>query len=93
MSVDRLSLDGLERPAEIADRYYQTAKRVFYGWAAVTATDVVGGGCVVVSSPTTDNLYHADIVLPDLEREEQKKHAQILRDRSFWRESPLLPAL
>ena len=66
-------------------------KVTFYGWAVITAEYAENNGRRVVATPLPDNLYHADIVLPDStaeNRDEQVRHAQELADASLWRERP-----
>ena len=77
----------------IADKNAASRGATFYGWAVVSAQKAAAGGRRVKASPKLDNPYHADIVLPDLareDREEQIRHAQELADSSGWRERPAI---
>ena len=84
ISVDRLSVGSLKESTAIADA--RTPK--FYGWAVVIAKDAERSGRKVAASPLEGNPRHADIILPASaaqDRDEQRRHAQELRDLSFWR--------
>jgi hypothetical protein len=89
MSVDRLTLAGLDEATKIADLRDSERGRKCYGWAVLTAEDINRNGCEVVGSCQEDNPYHADIILPTeiaIDRKEQKKYAQKLADSSHWTE-------
>lgn len=91
ISVDRLTLAPEDKATAIAGTVASARDRAFYGWAVVTAAKAGGNGRCVKATPTPDNPYHADIILPDIaaqDREEQKRHAQELADTSRWRERP-----
>lgn len=89
LSVDRLNLeDTLQGPAKIAWDRCAANGREFYGWAVVTAADARDNGRAVVYSPQEDNPFHTDIVFPSPDKEDQRDHAQDLRDRSSWCERP-----
>ena len=91
ISVDRLTLAPEDKATAIAGKVASARNREFYGWAVVTAAKAGDDGRRVKATPTTDNPYHADIILPDLaaqDEEEQKRHAQELADTSRWRERP-----
>ena len=62
------------------------AGRTFFGWLVVVAKDASSHKRKVISSPTTepDNPYHADIVLPTADRDQQKEHAQELAAEAVW---------
>ena len=67
ISVDRLSIVPLDKPAAIADQYDESRGRTFYGWAVVTAEAAADDGRHVAATPIHDeNPYHADIVLPSM---------------------------
>lgn len=88
ISVDRLDYPTPQEVAAIGERAAFARGRTFYGWAVVTAEDAGTNQRQVRATPLKDNPYHADIVLPDIageDREEQKRHAQELRDVSRWR--------
>ena len=86
VSVDRMTHAGPDRARELAERRAATGGRTFFGWSLVGAEDASLKGRTVIASPTTepDNPYHADIVLPTADRDEQKQHAQDLAVRSVW---------
>ena len=91
ISVDRLDSAPPDEAVAIADETAAARRARFYGWAVVTARQAGVNGRRVRASARLHNPYHADIVLPDLaaeDREEQKRHAQELADRSSWRERP-----
>ena len=84
ISVDRLSVGSLKESTAIAD----ARNPKFYGWAVVIANDAERSRRKVAASPLEINPLHADIVLPASaaqDRDEQIRHAQELRDLSFWR--------
>ena len=90
ISVDRLSVAPPDQSTSIADIRDAARGRTFYGWAVVAAEAAGENGRKVVASPIPDiNPYHANIVLPEIaaeDRNEQVRHAQQLRDASYWRE-------
>ena len=84
ISVDRLSVGSLKESTAIADARNPT----FYGWAVVIAEDAGRSGRKVAATPLEGNPRHADIILPASaakDRDEQRRHAQELRDLSTWR--------
>ena len=90
ISVDRLSIASLTDLSAIAEKHDRIRNRTFYGWSVVLAREATHEGHRVVKSPTEDNHYHADIVLPQSaagDRGEQVQHAQVLADSSCWREA------
>ena len=87
MSVDRIDLAGRQEATVIADRDAAARDATFYGWAALTADQIRTDGRQAVASPSRDNPYHADIILPSLagcDWEEQKRHAHQLADEACW---------
>ena len=42
----------------------------------------------VEESPTEENPYHADIILPGMDRKTQEEHAQLLADCAKWLAHP-----
>lgn len=94
LSVDRLT----HSPTDFAVAKADAAARerpggAFYGWAVIIANQAAANGRSVPASPLPDgaNPYHADIILPEsaiADRDEQKKHAQMLADASQWRARP-----
>lgn len=95
ISVDRLSVAPLNEVTAIADARDGARNRNFYGWAVVSASNAALNGRIARASPILNiNPYHADIILPQSaadDRDEQKRHAQELRDASHWRARPDLP--
>lgn len=89
ISVDRLSVAPLDEALAIADDRDSARNRNFYGWAVVSVANAALNGRIVTASPLHNiNPYHADIILPQSaadNRDEQKRHAQELRDASHWR--------
>ena len=94
ISVDRLSVAPIEETTAIAVKAIEelnqngTGKpRSFYGWAVVTKEKAIEGGRKAEASPTDDNPYHADIILPRCVATndvKQKIHAQQLADAAQW---------
>ena len=86
ISVDRLSLTSLNDLTVIADAREKRPDRQFYGWAAVRVEDAGIDGRRVASSPTDENPYHADIILPSdsavVVKAIQEEHARKLADFS-----------
>ena len=95
ISVDRLSVATPDESTAIAAKRDAARGRSFYGWAVVTAEAAGENGRQVIASPICGiNPYHADIVLPEAaaeDRSEQIRHAQQLRDASYWRERVGVP--
>ena len=91
ISTDRLFPNELVAIAGIARLEGANRTGPFYGWAEIAVSNASQEGRRVRASPTRNNPYHADIVLPGRvasDREEQGRHAQRLADASSWRESP-----
>ena len=93
-SVDRLTrapdLAPLVANADAA-ALMRGANRRCYGWAVASVADVIAVGCRVEESPLPDNLYHADIVLPDGAVESadaQEQYAVALAGVAGWRPRP-----
>ena len=88
MSVDRLTLAPSNEVVAIADAVAagREGNRSFYGWAIITADEVIGVGCAVVASPLQWNPYNADIVLPEsaVDEWEQRQYALELAARARW---------
>ena len=88
LSVDRLSKAPQLKAIEIAEDRTKKRVRNFYGWAVIYTKNASRDNRKVLASPTKENPYHADIVLPlttERDREEQESHAQQLADASSWR--------
>ena len=89
ISVDRLDYSSEEEALRIAQQNADARSASFYGWAVVLGDRAMSHSRKVVPSPTSQNPFHADIVLPDqavVDREVQKQHAQNLADEATWRE-------
>ena len=85
LSVDRLiSGPHKMRANEIAANYDRGRGRTFYGWAVVTQEDASRSGRYVKPSPQPENCYHADIVLPDSDNKQMRKHAMELSANVQW---------
>jgi hypothetical protein len=92
ISTDRLFPTKLVDIASIARLEGANRTGPFYGWAEIAVSNASQEGRRVKASPTRNNPYHADIVLPGRvasDREEQGRHAQKLADASSWRDSPI----
>ena len=88
ISVDRLTLAPPDEVVAIADAVAagREGNRSFYGWAVITAAEVISVGCAVIASPLQWNPYHADIVLPAsaVDEWEQRQYALELAARARW---------
>ena len=65
--------------------------RTFYGWAVVTASEVIEEGCDVEAAPETNNDWHAHIVMPRpaaIDDDVHDEHAGQLARRAVWKEIP-----
>ena len=90
ISVDRLDLMSGEKAHEMARAAADKRSANFYGWAVLITEIACRSNRRVKASPTAENPYHADIVLPASageDYEEQVRHAQELADESRWREA------
>ena len=87
LSVDRLDYVSDDVMTDIQVR--GSASRKFYGWAQLTVADASEEQREVRATPTSDNKYHADIILNLPEGEErkdtQKSHANDLATKATWR--------
>lgn len=90
--MDRLSLTEADAAAtKAATAAQREPPRNFYGWAVVTAGKVAYAGCEVEASPLPENLYHADIVLPDSvveDADDQLQYAVALAGMAEWQPYP-----
>ena len=104
ISVNRLDYLSEEEAASLGDvaaanrAKKENRKCNFYGWAVVGVSKAVENQRRVVATPQVENMYHADIILPDLaalaaeeQKTHQKIHAQQLADVSSWRDRPNPP--
>ncbi len=91
---EKLSVDRLDLPSSISELIEICNKSVgdrsgFYGWAVITAEEAGTEERKVESSPSKENPYHADIILPDSainDEIKQKEHAKRLADIATLRE-------
>ena len=73
ISVNRMGLAPVAKMAELGMRNASLSGKLFWGWYILTAEDIEGVGCSLKSSPSDDNPYHADIVIPiALDAEERR---------------------
>ena len=84
LSSDRLTIAPLPEAIQIAEQRAQERgpDRSFYGWAIVMAEKARERRRRVAASPRPGNPYHADIILPS--EEEQNQHALELARLSRW---------
>ena len=66
VSVDRLYVACASETARLAEHHHATRveRRSFYGWLAITREAAMQSGRYLELSPTCDNPYHVEIVLP-----------------------------
>ena len=91
ISVDRLDHAPLAAAVAIAEKNAAAREQKFYGWVVISERKAATSERRVKASPRPDNPYHADIVLPDIVKEdpdERTRHAQELADSSSWRACP-----
>lgn len=102
LSADRLSVAPEQKTVRTGERVAQARQDGiilkcgkpsrdvrFEGWNVVEVARAGDLGCEVVASPTEENCYHADIVLPESVRtdeEERWAYAQKLGKVAAWRE-------
>ena len=73
ISVNRMGLVPVAKMAELGMRNASLSGKLFWGWYILTAEDIEEVGCSVKPSPSDDNPYHADIVIPvALDTEERR---------------------
>ena len=85
ISVNRMDLAPVATMAELGMRNARSLGKSFWGWYILTAGDVEGVGCSVKPSPSDDNPYHADIVIPvALDVEERRDNViEYARDLAY----------
>lgn len=91
ISVERLSRSSLAKALKRGERAADRRNRRFYGWAVVAVAAVLERSMKVKATPTPENRWHADIVLPEPAAEDkgvQRQYAQKLADASRWRPRP-----
>lgn len=64
LSVDCLGVVPDAEIAQIAIRQLAKEGKEFYGWYVLTVRDIHKAQCVLKISPTAENRYHAEIILP-----------------------------
>ena len=91
LSVDRFGFCQIKELTNIQDRnaglrsLATSIRRSFYGWASVKARIARRNSRAIQAAPTKDNLYHADINLPEsIKRDEKITHAKELASNSEW---------
>ena len=87
LSTDRTIRARLQDITAIAERSARDRGETFFGWASLPVSKAAMDSRKVKESPTTDNPYHADIVLPAnaaKNKDKQKEHAQLLSDAAKW---------
>ena len=90
LSINRMGFAPDAKMAAIGERNaYSDNRKEFWGWHTLSAQDIKDAGCSVEPSPTPENPYHADIIIPvppDLEKEKRHdeliKYARLLSDRT-----------
>ena len=96
VSMDRLTLASADQEFDLisvadADGRRRQPPRQLQGWLALPAGNLRGRGRCLRASPTDDNRYHSEIVLPPaaVSRDELDRHTQDLanlaRNRWLWR--------
>ena len=85
ISVNRMDLVPVATMAELGMRNASSSGKSFWGWYILTAEDVEEVGCSVKPSPSDDNPYHADIVIPvALDAEERQDEViEYARDLAY----------
>ena len=88
-----LDLASDEKMAEFGDEMARNREKQsnFYGWATLNVPEASQDGRIVEKSPKDDNLWHADIVLPDKDVNDKKRirrHATDLAASASWRPRP-----
>ena len=82
LSADCLGVISDTEMAQIASQQLARAGEEFYGWYVLTVQDIDEAGCTLRISPTAENRYHADIVLPvdpTLDRKSKKCRDELER--------------
>ncbi len=91
ISVNRMGFASDAEMAEIGIRNAAADRgRLFWGWYILSAGDIGAAGCSVEPSPTRDNPYHADIVMPvalgaEDRRDALTEYAKDLSDCAIFR--------
>lgn len=64
LSVDCMGVVPDEQIAQVARKQLRQSGKVFFGWYVLTVEDIYDIKCTLKISPTPENRYHADIILP-----------------------------
>ncbi len=91
ISVNRMDLASVATMAELGMLNASVSGKLFWGWYILTAGDVEGVGCSVKPSPSDDNPYHADIVIPVALDAEERRDDVIEYARDLAYHSTFLP--
>ncbi len=91
ISVNRMDKAPNTKIAEIGARNANLLGRLFWGWYVITAGDVTGVGCTVKPTPSDDNPYHANIVIPVAMDAEDRRDAVIEYARDLAYHATFLP--
>lgn len=91
LSVDRLHEDHQPHVTQTAiqiQKSRQDGPHRLYGWAVVSQETGSENGRTIELSPTQDNPYHADIVLPPsvlTDKDEMEQHVEELAAKAYWK--------
>ena len=86
-SIDRLSIADMQHVTMLAQQEVTNREGSFRGWACLDYAAAASDGRAVVASPTEENPYHGDIVLPAstvMDKGEREQHASSLADAATW---------
>ena len=92
ISVNRMDLAPESTMAEIGTRNASQSMKKFWGWYILTAGDVEEVGCGIKPSPSSENPYHADIVVPVALDAEDRRDAVIEYARDLAYCATFLPS-
>ena len=95
LSLDRLtyaeSQHDIQRVAALAELEETHRDGLFRGWACLMYEYAASDGRKVVASPTKENPYHGDIILPRSvigDKGAREHHAYDLAGACAWRDAP-----
>ena len=91
LSIDRLSAANRDELATLARAASESRPGSFHGWASVPCEDAQRDDREVRASPTPENPYHGEIILPDstvTNRRERMRHAEALAKAASWEPDP-----
>ena len=91
ISVNRMDLAPIATMAELGRRNALPSGKSFWGWYTLTAGDVEAIGCSVKPSPSDDNPYHADILIPVPFDAEERRDAVVEYARDLAYQATFLP--